>query len=116
MDFGYSQTSTTVPASSESHRPICHCLNVTEAEIREVIADHEPQSIRGVSQICGAGAGCMSCHRHIRRMLNERVLYRRSQMLADIEPSGHCESTERCTSSAASCNEISDGALNEVVA
>jgi hypothetical protein len=23
----------------------------------------------------------MSCHRHIRRMLNERVLHRRSQML-----------------------------------
>ena len=92
MDFAQ-QALDQNPVHADSPRPICHCLNVTEQEIREVIAEHEPQSIRGVSQVCGAGAGCMSCHRHIRRMLNERVLHRRSQMLGDAtaEPSViHC--------------------------
>lgn len=80
MDFGL-QTLAQNPAHADPHRTVCHCLNVSEHEIRTAIAEHEPQSIRGVSQVCGAGAGCMSCHRHIRRMLNEGVLHRRSQML-----------------------------------
>lgn len=85
MDFGQQ----TLPANSaDPHRLVCHCLNVTEHEIRSAIDEHDPQSIRGVSQVCGAGAGCMSCHRHIRRMLNERVLYRRAQIVGDgtVEP------------------------------
>jgi len=81
MDFGHSHSSTDGQATAEAHRPICHCLNVTESDIREVISEHEPQTVQSVSQICGAGAGCMSCHRHIRRMLNERVLYRRPDSL-----------------------------------
>ncbi len=80
MDFGQ-QTLVENPLHADSHRAICHCLNVTEQEIRAAIAEHEPKSVRGVAQVCGAGAGCMSCHRHIRRMLNERVLHRRSQMV-----------------------------------
>jgi bacterioferritin-associated ferredoxin len=104
MDFGHSHSSTDGQATADAHhRPVCHCLNVTESEIREVIAEHEPQSVRGVSQICGAGAGCMSCHRHIRRMLNERVLYRRSEILADLEPTGHGPSHDHCVAPAVSC-------------
>ncbi len=95
MDFGQ-HTLAQNQAHAESHRPICHCLNVTEGEIRQVIADHDPQSVRGVSQICGAGAGCMSCHRHIRRMLNERVLYRRAQAL-DVAESA-CPEQSPCGS------------------
>lgn len=80
MDFGQ-QTLAQNPDHADHDRTVCHCLNVAESEIRTVIAEHDPQTIRAVSQVCGAGAGCMSCHRHIRRMLNERVLHRRSQML-----------------------------------
>ena len=85
MDFGQPQTLVENQTHAGSSRTVCHCLNVTEHEIRAVIDEHGSQSIRQVSQVCGAGAGCMSCHRHIRRMLNERVLYRRSQLLGDAE-------------------------------
>lgn len=84
MDFGQ-QTLVQNSVHADPQRLICHCLNVTEGEIREVIDDHDPQSVRGVAQVCGAGAGCMSCHRHIRRMLNERVMHRRSQLVGEHE-------------------------------
>jgi bacterioferritin-associated ferredoxin len=83
MDFGVPQSLIHDPVHAESHRVVCHCLNVTEHEIRETITENDPQSIRGVSQACGAGAGCMSCHRHIRRMLNEHVVQRRMQMVGE---------------------------------
>jgi len=82
MDFGHCHSSTDGPAIADAQRPLCRCLDVTESEIREAICEHQPQTVQGVSQICGAGGGCMSCHRHIRRMLNERVLSRRSNPLA----------------------------------
>ena len=85
MDFGHPQTLVENQNHADTCRTVCHCLNVSEQEIRAAIDEHDPQSIRAVSQVCGAGAGCMSCHRHIRRMLNERVLYRRSQLVGDAE-------------------------------
>lgn len=91
MDFSQ-QSLVQTPVHADAHRLICHCLNVTENEIRQAIAEHDPQSIRGVSQACGAGAGCMSCHRHIRRMLNERVLYRRSQLVSEVATEQPCSS------------------------
>jgi bacterioferritin-associated ferredoxin len=89
MDLGQPQTLIS-PSEASSVRPTCHCLNVTEGEIRQAIADNELHSVRGVSQACGAGSGCMSCHRHIRRMLNERVLQRRSQSLEEISVDPPC--------------------------
>jgi bacterioferritin-associated ferredoxin len=97
MDFGQ-QTLAENHVHADSHRPVCHCLNVTESEIRDAIAEHDAQSIRGVSQVCGAGAGCMSCHRHIRRMLNERVLHRRNQLLGEVTPTTPCPSHGQCGS------------------
>ena len=75
------RSSTGGQATAEAERPLCRCLDVTESDIREAISEHEPQTVQGVSQICGAGAGCMSCHRHIRRMLNDRAVCRRSDPL-----------------------------------
>jgi bacterioferritin-associated ferredoxin len=83
MDFGHCHSSTAGPAVAEVHRPLCRCLNVTESDVLEAISEHQPQTVQGVSQICGAGAGCMSCHRHIRRMLSERVLDRQSDPVAN---------------------------------
>lgn len=93
MDFGHwyssngpssnGHSSTAGQAVAEAHRPICRCLNVMESDILEAISEHEPQTVQGVSQICGAGAGCMSCHRHIRRMLNERELCQRSAQVGN---------------------------------
>lgn len=66
-----------------STRPLCHCLNVTECEVRDVISENELQTVRGVSNACGAGSGCTACHRHIKRLLNEQAVKHRLQSLAD---------------------------------
>jgi bacterioferritin-associated ferredoxin len=96
MDFGQ-QTLVQNPSQTDSTRLICHCLGVSEQEIREAIVEHEPQSIRGVSQACGAGAGCMSCHRHIRRMLNERVVHRRSLIVGESATAEQtCDDRRHC--------------------
>jgi bacterioferritin-associated ferredoxin len=52
-------------------RPVCHCLGVTEGEIRETIAEQDLHTVRQVAQTCGAGGGCTACHRHIKRYLQE---------------------------------------------
>ncbi len=68
-------------ATAAAERPLCRCLRVTETAILEAIDQHEPETVQGVSRVCGAGSGCMSCHRHIRRMLGERAACRRSAPL-----------------------------------
>lgn len=54
-----------------SSRIICHCLGVTELEIREAIVAEGLATVRQVAQACGAGSGCTACHRHIKRYLQE---------------------------------------------
>lgn len=75
-----------MPISPDPHcsivtRPTCHCLGVHADEIRESIAMHDLSSVRGVTKACGAGGGCNSCHRHIKRMLHEHA----DQKMADFE-------------------------------
>lgn len=76
MNFDHRRSSTDGHATTEAQRPVCRCLNVEESDILEAIYEYELQTVQGVSQICGAGAGCMACHRHIRRLLIERGLCR----------------------------------------
>lgn len=57
--------------SHPSHRPVCHCLGVTEGEIRHAIDACDLATVRQVSHACGAGSGCTACHRHIKRYLHE---------------------------------------------
>lgn len=52
-------------------RPLCHCLRVMEADVRETIIACELSTVREVTRACGAGGGCMACHRHIKRLLAE---------------------------------------------
>lgn len=63
----------------EVQRPLCHCLNVSETEIRDAIQSHDLQTVRAVAKTCGAGGGCTACHRHIKRLLNEHTVERRMQ-------------------------------------
>lgn len=60
-------------------RPLCHCLGVSHAEVRETIEQHDLVSVRGVTQACGAGGGCTACHRHLKRLLNENAVAKRMQ-------------------------------------
>jgi bacterioferritin-associated ferredoxin len=50
---------------------LCRCLRVTEDQVREAVSTCDLQTIRCVTQATGAGGGCMACHRHIRKILNE---------------------------------------------
>jgi len=50
-------------------RLVCHCLQVTEAELRDAIARCQLQTIREVACATGAGDGCTACHRLIQQYL-----------------------------------------------
>lgn len=62
--------------ASAAARPLCHCLNVHADEIRQAIDESGLCTVRQVTQTCGAGGGCMACHRHIKRMLAEAAAER----------------------------------------
>lgn len=71
MDFS------SLPYASDSSRPLCHCLGVAKEEVRSCIEEESLTSVRGVTKACGAGGGCTSCHRHIKRLLHEHALQQR---------------------------------------
>lgn len=64
-------------------RPVCHCLGVHAEEIRSSIVEQDLNTVRGVTKACGAGGGCTSCHRHIKRMLQEHAAQRRTTTPAE---------------------------------
>lgn len=72
---------------TEATRPLCHCLNISEDEVRDAIADQYLQTVRGVAKACGAGSGCTACHRHIKRLLNEQLVQGRMQSLPELDAS-----------------------------
>lgn len=54
---------------SSTERIICHCLRVTECEIRSSIAVGDLDSVKKVMDFTGAGSGCTACHCAIKRLL-----------------------------------------------
>ncbi|MCH2064439.1 MAG: (2Fe-2S)-binding protein [Roseibacillus sp.] len=48
---------------------VCHCHQVTEAELRLAIEETGATSIEEISVGTKAGTGCMSCHCKLNRML-----------------------------------------------
>jgi NifU-like protein len=49
-------------AETEENELICKCFQVTEAEIRTCIAEHEIIKIEDVTNQCDAGGNCQTCH------------------------------------------------------
>jgi bacterioferritin-associated ferredoxin len=68
-----------MPLFCSTPRPLCHCLNVEADEVRAAIDQGELQTVRQVSVACGAGSGCTSCHRHIKRMLAQAAAERQAE-------------------------------------
>lgn len=69
-----SASDTTVPtcrfASSEaSDGVLCHCTGVTEAAVRQVVAEGLAKSVAEVTMATGAGSGCRACHCRLQRVL-----------------------------------------------
>ncbi len=61
-------------------RYLCHCLRVSEDQVRESVQIGELQTVRQVISACGAGGGCMACHRHIKRVISEESAHRAMAM------------------------------------
>ncbi|WP_166831308.1 (2Fe-2S)-binding protein [Thalassoroseus pseudoceratinae] len=55
--------------SHHSDKLICHCLGVTESEVRGAISTGMVRTVGCVMNSTGAGTGCMGCRRRIGAML-----------------------------------------------
>jgi NAD(P)H-nitrite reductase large subunit len=63
------------PSTTGESRPhgqalICHCFKVTESEVREAIALHQPREVEQVLELTNAGGGCRACHCRMGRLLD----------------------------------------------
>ncbi len=57
--------------SPSTDKIICHCLGVSETDIRSAISTGSVQSIRCVMNGTGAGTGCTACLRRINALICE---------------------------------------------
>jgi NAD(P)H-nitrite reductase large subunit len=48
---------------------ICHCLQVTEGALLEVLQTMEVRTLADVRRCTGAGDGCTACHKRIKHLL-----------------------------------------------
>jgi len=48
---------------------LCHCAQVSEAEVRESVENGRAASVAEVMETTGAGTGCRACHCRIQRVL-----------------------------------------------
>ncbi|MCB1231953.1 MAG: (2Fe-2S)-binding protein [Verrucomicrobiae bacterium] len=61
------------PAASPLGRPavslICHCLGISESDVRDCISLLTHPTVEEVGELTGAGTGCTGCQRRIQRVL-----------------------------------------------
>ena len=48
---------------------VCHCLQVTEAEVVDTIVSLEIRGLRDLQRQTGAGDGCTACHGRLKQIL-----------------------------------------------
>lgn len=48
---------------------VCRCLGVTESRIRDAVTHFDCESVREVSAVNEAGAGCTVCHCRIKQLI-----------------------------------------------
>ncbi|MEX0716814.1 MAG: (2Fe-2S)-binding protein [Planctomycetaceae bacterium] len=53
---------------------VCHCLQISEDEVRDAIAIAGCCTLPQVRRCTGAGSGCTACHRRIVELLCEENL------------------------------------------
>jgi bacterioferritin-associated ferredoxin len=56
---------------STSGKVLCHCLGVTETDIRVAISNGSVQSLKCIMNGTGAGTGCTACVRKINALICE---------------------------------------------
>ncbi len=50
---------------------ICQCFQVTDTTIKQHIRAKNLDNIEGITEACGAGGGCQSCHMLLELFLDE---------------------------------------------
>jgi bacterioferritin-associated ferredoxin len=60
---------TTSPASERCPLLVCHCLGVSEDQLREVLATCDIRTLHDIRRHTGAGDGCTACHRRLKDYL-----------------------------------------------
>ncbi len=52
---------------------LCRCLAVTQSQVIDCIAVTGAENVRQITECTGAGRGCLSCHRQIRDLIQQRT-------------------------------------------
>ena len=68
-------------------RVVCHCLGITESEIRCALMQGTAECLRTVMRETGAGTGCTCCHRAIKDILARERLQERLNAQCDGDSS-----------------------------
>jgi bacterioferritin-associated ferredoxin len=50
---------------------VCHCLRISESEVRTAMDTAQANSLRGIMKATDAGTGCTVCHCRIRQVIAE---------------------------------------------
>jgi bacterioferritin-associated ferredoxin len=60
-----------MPSSPTPHACplVCHCLEVSEERVLEVLATCEVRTVNDIRRHTGAGDGCTACHRRLKDFL-----------------------------------------------
>ncbi|MCB1076828.1 MAG: (2Fe-2S)-binding protein, partial [Verrucomicrobiae bacterium] len=58
-----------LPLGKQTVKMVCHCLGLTEPDIRESIALLTHPTVEKVGEVTGAGTGCSGCRIRIRRLI-----------------------------------------------
>jgi bacterioferritin-associated ferredoxin len=54
-------------------RYVCHCLQVTDAVLREAFASRDIRTLKDLRRHTGAGDGCMACHARLTGYLRQNA-------------------------------------------
>jgi bacterioferritin-associated ferredoxin len=57
------------PCDEGTDAIVCHCLQVRESELIEVLAVREAGNLRDIRRAIGAGDGCTACHARLREYI-----------------------------------------------
>ena len=59
-------------SKGSSHKIVCECLGVTEADLLEAIRTHKLESVKDIAHYTEAGKGCTVCHDVLREYLKHK--------------------------------------------
>ncbi len=58
-----------LPAECHACPLVCRCLQITEHELLETLANKDVQTLKDLRRLIGAGDGCTACHPTLKRYL-----------------------------------------------